>query len=449
MATSEASSVDDSPPQLRPVAAGIAAWVGTTIEWYDFYIYATAAALVFNKVFFPELSTTEGVIGALLTYGVGFLSRPLGAVLFGHFGDRTGRKIALVVTLVGMGACTTLIGLLPGYEAIGWVAPTLLVVLRLIQGVAVGGEWGGAVLLGLEQTKNRRTFFAGFAQAGSPSGLLLATIVFALVGLMPDAAFQGYGWRIPFLLSALLVVVGLVIRLRLTETPEFVEHRAAAAAPPKAPLPLTIREGWKGLLLGIGLNLAPFGAFYLVNTFLLFYLTSKVGVPRSEALVGQFVVSIVQASTLLPIALLADRYGAKRIASIGCVVLVIVGYPLFAIASTGQIVPLAIIIAIATIGMTAIHAVCASIIPLQFGINYRYTASSLAYHLNAVIAGAIVPIVATASVGWLGGSFTGAVFLLIGMAVIGAVCLAVMKNNVNASTPPLVEAAKEPEGAGS
>lgn len=444
MATSGVTPAAADPPRPRPVATGIAAWVGTTIEWYDFYIYATAAALIFNKVFFPEVSAEKGVIGALLTYGVGFLSRPLGAVIFGHFGDRAGRKITLVITLVGMGVCTTLIGLLPSYASVGAAAPTLLVMLRLLQGIAVGGEWGGAVLLGLEQTRHRRTFFAGFAQAGSPSGLLLATIVFAIVGLMPDAAFQAVGWRIPFLLSAALVVVGLLVRLRLSETPEFVENRAAVTGPVKAPLLLTIREGWRGLLLGIGLNLAPFGAFYLVNTFLLFYLTSKVGVPRSQALVGQFVVSLVQAASLLPIALLADRYGAKRMAGIGCFILVLAGYPLFQIASSGQIIPLVFIIAVATIGMTAIHAVCASIIPLQFDVGFRYTANSLAYHLNSVIAGAIVPIVATASVGWLGGSFMGAVILLIGMALIGAACLVIMKNNVNSPSSPMVGATKNP-----
>lgn len=424
-----------SHPKRHTLKIGLASWSGTTIEWYDFYIYATAAALVFPDLFFPQQTAVLGTISALATYGVGFASRPIGAILFGHLGDRAGRKRALVITLVGMGICTTAIGLLPTYSSWGPTAALLLVFFRFAQGIAVGGEWGGAILLGLEHARRgRQTFYASFAQVGSPTGLLLATGMFYLVGTMPDDAFMNYGWRIPFLASAILVIIGLAIRLKIEETPEFIEAKTRAneqSTRERAPLFTALREDWRRILLGMALNLSPFAAFYLVNTFLLFYLTSEVGVPRTEALIGQTVVAVVQTGTLLPFAWLSDRIGVKRVATAGGVVLMVIGFPLFAVAATGNIPFLVALIVVATIGMTGVFAPCASIIQMQFGTRTRYTSSSLAYHLNSVIAGALVPIIATALVGWTGGSFYGASTLLVLFAVLGIASIAVMPNNVN------------------
>ncbi|TQM03781.1 MFS transporter [Pseudonocardia kunmingensis] len=261
-----------------------ASFIGTAIEWYDFYLYGTAAALIFNQLFFPSFDPAVGTIAAFGTFAAGFLARPIGGVVFGHFGDRLGRKKMLIWSLVGMGVATTLIGLLPTYGQIGVAAPILLIVLRLLQGFAVGGEWGGAVLMSVEHAeKGRRGLAGSWTQTGSPAGLVLSTLAFGLVSLLPSEQFTSWGWRLPFLFSAVLVVVGLFIRLRVVESPAFTAVEKAGRTS-SMPLLDAIRRHPLNILLAIATCLAPFVNFYLFATFMLTYATTELGIERPVVL---------------------------------------------------------------------------------------------------------------------------------------------------------------------
>lgn len=283
-----------TPPRHQPVRASLAAFVGTMIEWYDFYIYAMASALVFGKLFFPTTNGFYGTLASFGTFAVGFLARPLGGAVFGTIGDRLGRKKSLVITLLMMGSVTVVIGLLPTYASIGVWAPIALVALRFIQGIAVGGEWGGAVLMASEHSpdRSRRTFLASFAQLGSPAGLILATLMFKLVSGLDNAIFLDWGWRLPFLMSALLLVVGFAIRLSVQESPDFLDEQQRranaplAAKPASAPLAEVLR-GAPGLLaLAIGANVLGIAGFYFTNTFMLVYTTQYLQLQRGLVLNG-------------------------------------------------------------------------------------------------------------------------------------------------------------------
>ncbi|GAA1115333.1 MFS transporter [Arthrobacter flavus] len=268
--------------------AGLAAFVGTTIEWYDFYIYATAAALVFGNIFFSEdTDRLTGIAAAFATYAVGFLARPIGGIIFGHVGDRIGRRTALVITLTMMGIATFLIGLLPTYAQIGVWAPVLLVTLRFIQGLAVGGEWGGAVLMAVEHApESKKTFYGAFAQLGNPAGALLATGFFSILSTLEGDALQEWAWRLPFLASAVLIIVGLIIRLKVEESPVF-EAEVPDAANQQLPLKYAIVTNWKPILLGIGALPVAVGGYYLVTTFITAYATDpSIGLSETVVLNG-------------------------------------------------------------------------------------------------------------------------------------------------------------------
>ena len=258
----------------------IGAFIGTAIEWYDFYIFGTAAALVFSQTFYPEIAPGAALLASFATFWVGFLMRPIGGMVFGHFGDRLGRKNILVITLVMMGTATTLIGVLPTYAQVGILAPVLLVVLRGVQGFAVGGEWGGAVLLSTENARSEKKGLAGaWVQQGSPAGSILATLIFLLVGLLPDDQFLTWGWRVPFLLSALLVVVGLVIRLKVEESQDFEEVRSRDDVA-KAPVLVALRTAPALVALGMFASVMGIGSAYFSNTFLLSWTTGSLGIDR-------------------------------------------------------------------------------------------------------------------------------------------------------------------------
>ena len=269
----------------QPRRAAAAAFIGTMIEWYDFYIYATAAALVFGALFFPSDDKLFSTMAAFGTFAVGFFARPLGGIVFGHIGDRIGRKKSLIITLLMMGVVTVCIGLLPTYAQIGAAAPVLLILLRIVQGIAVGGEWGGAVLMAGEHApKGRRNFFASFAQLGSPAGLILSLLAFSAVTRLPEEDLMSWGWRLPFLASSLLLLVGLAIRLGVNESPEFLASREQASKSQhkeQAPVMEVLRTAWRPLLLCIGANTLGIAGVYFTNTFMIAYTTQQLELPRS------------------------------------------------------------------------------------------------------------------------------------------------------------------------
>ncbi|MHC2148353.1 MFS transporter [Pseudomonas sp. 210_17 TE3656] len=392
-------------PQPRRAAA--AAFIGTMIEWYDFYIYATAAALVFGALFFPSDDKLFSTMAAFGTFAVGFFARPLGGIVFGHIGDRIGRKKSLVITLVMMGVVTVCIGLLPTYAQIGAMAPVLLILLRIVQGIAVGGEWGGAVLMAGEHApKGRRNFFASFAQLGSPAGLILSLLAFSAVTRLPEEDLMSWGWRLPFLASALLLLVGLAIRLGVNESPEFLASREQASKAKRkeqAPVMEVLRTAWRPLLLCIGANTLGIAGVYFTNTFMIAYSTQQLALPRSLILECLFVVAIIQFCIQPIAAWAAEKIGATRFLCLVSLLAMASPYPMFVLVSSGQ-APLIIVgIALAVVCMASFYAVIAGYVSGMFETRVRYTAISMAYQVCGAIAGGLTPLVGT----WLAHEFVG------------------------------------------
>ncbi|MFY2605469.1 MHS family MFS transporter [Achromobacter ruhlandii] len=384
----------------QPVRASTAAFIGTMIEWYDFYIYATAAALVFGKLFFPSATGFYGTLAAFGTFAVGFFARPLGGALFGHIGDRIGRKKSLVITLLMMGTVTVLIGLLPTYASIGFWAPVLLVLLRIVQGVAVGGEWGGAVLMAGEHSpdKNKRTFFASFAQLGSPAGLILSMLMFKLVTGLDDAAFLSWGWRVPFLFSAVLLVVGFVIRLSVNESPDFLEEKQAQAKrakPARAPLAQVLTGAPRLLALAVGANVLGIAGFYFTSTFMIAYTTQYVGLNRAVILDCLLVVSIMQFFITPLAAYIASRVGNLRFLATMALVSVFTPYAMFNLVDLGSLGAITLGIGVAVLFMGAYYAVIAGFVSDSFPTAIRYTGISMAYQLSGAIFGGLTPMLGT------------------------------------------------------
>lgn len=384
----------------QPVRASTAAFIGTMIEWYDFYIYATAAALVFGKLFFPSATGFYGTLAAFGTFAVGFFARPLGGALFGHIGDRIGRKKSLVITLLMMGTVTVLIGLLPTYASIGVWAPVLLVLLRIVQGVAVGGEWGGAVLMAGEHSpdKSKRTFFASFAQLGSPAGLILSMLMFKLVTGLDDAAFLSWGWRVPFLFSAVLLVVGFVIRLSVNESPDFLEEKQAQAKrakPARAPLAQVLTGAPRLLALAVGANVLGIAGFYFTSTFMIAYTTQYVGLNRAVILDCLLVVSIMQFFITPLAAYIASRVGNLRFLATMALVSVFTPYAMFNLVDLGSLGAITLGIGVAVLFMGAYYAVIAGFVSDSFPTAIRYTGISMAYQLSGAIFGGLTPMLGT------------------------------------------------------
>lgn len=379
----------------QPARAAIAAFVGTTIEWYDFFIYGTAAALVFGPLFFAEAKPFVATLAAFGTFAVGFLARPLGGLVFGHVGDRLGRKRALVVTLVMMGLATTGIGLLPTYASIGIWAPIALVCLRILQGIAVGGEWGGAVLLAAEHAPTgRATFFASFAQLGSPAGQILSLLAFRLAGLMDKESFLAWGWRLPFLVSVVLLFVGLFIRLGVGESPDFEKSRAAGPAP--APIREVLATALTPLALAAGANAFAIGSVYLFNTFMITYTTQYLGLPRATILDALLVAACVQL-VMTPVgARIAELIRNERLFLQGTLIWAMLApYPLFLLVDLGSVPALMLGLALNVVGSATFYAVIAGYVAGAFPTRVRYTAISVAYQVCGALAGGLTPIIGT------------------------------------------------------
>ncbi|HYI42486.1 MAG TPA: MFS transporter [Sphingomicrobium sp.] len=382
-------------PLRRVIMASL---IGTTIEWYDFFLYGSAAALVFNRLFFPEYDPLTGTLLAFATYALGFVARPVGGIVFGHYGDRIGRKRLLMLSLMLMGVATVLIGLLPTYAQIGIWAPIALIALRLVQGFAVGGEWGGAVLMAAEHgSAARRGFYASWPQAGVPAGNLLAAGVLALMaGLQPEEDFLEWGWRVPFILSALLVVVGWYIRNRVTESPMFEKALDESEAPPKSPALDVIRERPKALLLGAGIRIGENISYYILTVFSLTFLVDVAAETRSLALNALLVGAAVQFFAIPFFAWLSDRVGRKPVYAFGGIGLALwcfVMFPMLASGDNGQIV-LALVVGLVLHG--AMYGPQAAFITELFPTRIRYSGVSLAYQLTAIVGGSLAPIIALA-----------------------------------------------------
>ena len=384
----------------QPVRASTAAFIGTMIEWYDFYIYGTAAALVFGKLFFPQVDGFYGTLAAFGTFAVGFLARPLGGAIFGHFGDRIGRKKSLLVTLFMMGTVTVLIGLLPTYAMIGIWAPVLLVVLRLIQGVAVGGEWGGAVLLAGEHapSQDRRTFFASFAQLGSPAGLILSMIMFMFVTSLPEQDFLSWGWRVPFLFSALMLVIGFANRIGVKESPDFVaeqQRRLKEAKAAQPPLWEVLRGSPLLLITAVCANVLGIAGFYFTNTFMIAYTTTYLGMDRALILNCLLLVSIMQFIITPLSAYVAERVGVHRFLIATAAISVVTPFAMFTLVDKGTLTSVTIGVGLAVAGLGAFYAVIAGYVSDSFPTRIRYTGISMAYQLSGAIFGGLTPIVGT------------------------------------------------------
>ena len=399
--------------------------VGTAIEWYDFFIYGTAAALVFPALFFPNSSPLAGTLASFATLSVGFFARPLGGIVFGHFGDRIGRKSMLVATLLIMGIATFAVGLVPSYQSIGIWAPVLLVVLRFFQGVAVGGEWGGATLLAMEYAPTgKRGFYAGLPQAGVPVGLLLSTGVFAFMSaVLTDQQFASWGWRVPFLLSVLLIGVGLFIRLKIAESPEFARVKESATEA-RMPILDVVRTYPKNLLLASGARVANNAWFYLLAIFILSYGTAELGLDRNTLLRGVLVGAAIGMFTIPAYAALSDRIGRRPVFMVGAACMALFAFPLFWLVDTGS--PVLILLAL-VFGFNVCHDAQygpqGAYMCELFGTRVRYTGASLAYQLTTAFVGGLTPLIATALLAWTGGEPWPVATYMIVLALISLVAL--------------------------
>ena len=383
------------PVSIRTVA--LASFAGTTIEWYDFFLYGTAAALVFNKVLFPTFAPLTGTLAAYGTYAVGFVARPLGGVVIGHFGDRIGRKSMLVLTLVLMGAATFLIGLLPTYEHIGLWAAVALVALRMVQGFGVGGEWGGAVLMAVEHAPpGSRGFYGSWPQIGVPAGLILATGAFSLASLLPEDQFLSWGWRLPFLLSIVLVGVGLFIRLKILETPAFARMKETGREA-RMPILVVLRQYPKQVLLAMGARVAENGSFYIYSVFSLTYATQYAGINRNVVLNAILLAAACDAVAIPFYGALSDRIGRRPVYLFGATMTAVLAFPFFWMIGTGStpMVMLAML-AVFLLSHAPMYAPQAAFLSELFGARVRYSGASLGSQLASVVAGAPAPLIATA-----------------------------------------------------
>ena len=409
---------------IRPVI--LASFIGTTIEWYDFFLYGTAAALVFNRLFFPNVDPLIGTLSSFGTFAVGFVARPFGGMVFGHYGDRLGRKAMLVYSLVIMGVATFLIGLLPTYDSIGVWAPVLLVVLRCAQGIGVGGEWGGAVLMAVEHSPaGRRGLSGAWPQMGVPAGLFLSTVVFAITSTqMTDEQFLAWGWRLPFLVSIALIAVGLFIRLKIMETPAFTDL-AQTGRREARPIVTAIRTHRRSLLLAMGMRVAENGLFYVYTVFVLSYGPAELGVSRNAMLTGVTLAALGGLFAIPFYGALSDRIGRRPVYLFGAGFSLLYALPFFMLLETRSagVIWLAIVIGVA-VGHNAMYGPQAAYFSELFGASVRYSGASIAYQLASVASGGLAPFVATALLAWQGKEAVAAYMMVLATITLIATFLA-------------------------
>jgi MHS family shikimate/dehydroshikimate transporter-like MFS transporter len=412
-----------SGPPMRRVAASVL--IGTTIEWYDFILYGSAAALVLGPLFFPGDDPVASTLLAFSTFAVGFFARPLGGIVLGHFGDRVGRKQMLVLSLSMMGVATFLMGLLPTYDSIGVAAPILLVLLRLVQGFGVGGEWGGAVLTAVEHAgPARRGFFGSLPQVGVPAGLFLATTAFFLVSQLPEESFLSWGWRVPFLISIVLVAVGIYIRFSIGDTPVFAEIKRNRRAA-RLPLLEAVRRYPRQIVLATGSMISTGAYFYVVNTYALAYAKSTTAQSGNAMLVAVLVSAVVAVVAMPLFGALAQRRGRRVMIIAGLGAMTVWIFPTFAAVDSGNPVLLVLAYVVGAIVFAVSYGPQATFITELFDATVRFSASTVSFQLGVLLGGAIAPLIATALVASTGTSMAVAGYVAV-LSVLSLVCVALV-----------------------
>jgi MHS family shikimate/dehydroshikimate transporter-like MFS transporter len=417
----ELSMVAQAHPARKTGMASVvfASSIGTVVEWYDFLIYGVASALIFNTMFFPTFDPLTGQLAALGTYAAGFVARPLGGAIFGHYGDRIGRKTMLMVTMVVMALGTFSVGLLPTYNQIGIWAPISLVTLRIIQGIGLGGEWGGASLMVLEHAPcHRRGFYGALVQVGFPLGLITSTGVFALItGVMSDEAFRSWGWRLPFLASIVLLFVGWFVRARVAETPVF-EQLKESGEIAKNPFLEAILKHPGTFLIAVGLKISEVSWVYILTIFFVIYATSTLNIPKQAYLNAITIAAVVELFTIPLFGWLSDVFGRRALYFLGTFFTVAFAFPLFWLLDTRdpQMILFAVVIAL-SFGHGTMFGIQSAYFPELFGARVRYSGASVGFQTAAALGGGFAPIIATALVAYTGGTH-GVSYMLIGLAVI-------------------------------
>ena len=389
----------------RALKGGMAALVGTSIEWYDFYVYATAAAIIFPHVFFPEAEPALATLASFGTYAVAFFMRPIGGIIFGHIGDKIGRKPALTITLVLMGVATTLVGLLPGYAQIGIWGPILLILCRMAQGLAVGGEWGGASLMAVESAPAKwKNFYGGFTQLGNPLGALMATGAFWALSALGQDALLSWGWRVPFLFSIVLIGVGFWVRYRVEETPVFAEK--VEGQQQSTPLLFALKNNWSPILLGFLIIAMSSGGYVIATTFVQNYAdTPEIGLDPTIILGALTIASLVEAIVTLPLAAIGDKIGAKRVMYFGIIGSFLVIMPLVLSIQAKNVALIWLFVILIRVTLSGAWAPLSTLMAQMFRPQSRYTSMSLSYGLGAAVWGGLSPAIASLLLVATGGNF--------------------------------------------
>ncbi|QBP42781.1 MFS transporter [Paenisporosarcina antarctica] len=409
----------------------IASLVGSSIEWFDYFLYGTVAALVFNQIFFVTEDPNVGLLLAYASFALAFFIRPFGGVIFSHIGDRIGRKKTLVITLSIMGIATFGMGLLPTYQAIGIWAPILLITLRLVQGLGIGGEWGGALLLAVEYAPpENRGLYGSIPQMGVTIGMLMGTIALWIMTMLPEESFMTWGWRVPFILSALLVIFGLWIRHGIDETPEFKKVQASGEIP-KLPIAETLKYHWREVLIAIGAKVVETAPFYIFSTFVVSYATTNLGFTRSSTLAAVMIATVVTTILIPVMGNLSDKVGRKKLYVAGTVGMALFAFPYFWMIHQGS-VALLIIATVIALGViwAPITAVLGTMFSEIFDARIRYTGISLGYQIGAALAGGTAPLVATALLVTFDNSYIPVAIYIIFTAVISLVAVWAMKDRI-------------------
>ncbi|MBM3789073.1 MAG: MHS family MFS transporter [Acidobacteria bacterium] len=404
-----------APKQTEAWKVLAASLVGSSIEWYDFFLYGTVSSLVFSKVFFPGFDPATGLLYSYATFAVPFFVRPLGGVVFSHIGDRSGRKNTLIATLSLMGAATFLIGVLPGYDTLGFMAPLLLVLLRMVQGLGIGGEWGGALLLAVEYAPpRRRGLYGSVPQMGVTIGMLMGTLSMSLMTSLPEEDFMSWGWRVPFVLSIVLVALGLAIRRGIGETPAFREARSAGRIA-RVPLFETVRHEWRSVLVAVGAKVVETAPFYIFSTFILSYGTVTLGFSKASVLSSVSAATLVGTLLIVPMGRLSDTVGRRKVYVAGTWGMVLYPFAYFFLLSR-QSVPLLYLATILGLGVlwAPVTAVLGTLFSEIFRTQVRYTGVTIGYQLGAALAGGTAPFIATALLqGFDGSSAPIAVYMML------------------------------------
>jgi MFS transporter, MHS family, shikimate and dehydroshikimate transport protein len=426
------------PPPAQPMPKVVAASLsGAMLEWYDFNLYGISAALVFSKLFFPDIDPVLGTLASLATFGVGFVSRPIGALIFGHLGDRLGRKQVLVTTMMIIGTATFLIGLLPDYHTIGLWAPALLVLLRLLQGLGLGGEFGGASLLTVEHApRRRRGFWGSLPQTGGAIGYLIAVSVVGLFTALPEDQFLSWGWRIPFLFSAVLLVVGLVVRLKIQETPAFQVIKETGSQE-RIPLLTALRRYPRNIAVAFGVRVGEAGSSQIYQPFAISYVTTSLGYSSGVAFTGVVLYNILGLA-LIPVAgAVSDRIGRKPIYLVGALFVALSAFPYFWMLDSGSTALVWTAMALAVLGgAVCMSSLQATLFTEMFGVGVRYSGMSLAYQLSAMVAG-FVPAIATSFLVASGGASWPVATLAVVLGLVSAVATMFLRETRDVDTTEL------------